>query len=181
MSGDGVLVPASTPHCIDAGVFVLELQEPTDFSVLLEWDGFDIDGQTDGHLGLGFDVALGAVRTDAVSTDQLDGLVRRAVRRDGSAPGDRGAPRSLLPEDANPYFRAWAVDAPADTVTVPAAFSVVVVTDGAGTMRWGDGGSTITRGDALVIPHAAGPLTFDGDVSAVVAQPPSPDSNEAAP
>ena len=78
--GDGVLVPASTPHCIDAGVFVLELQEPTDFSVLLEWDGFDIDGQTDGHLGLGFDVALGAVRTDAVSTDQLDGLVRRAVR-----------------------------------------------------------------------------------------------------
>ena len=42
--GDGVLVPASTPHCIDAGVFVLELQEPTDFSVLLEWDGFGIDG-----------------------------------------------------------------------------------------------------------------------------------------
>ena len=33
----------------------------------------------------------------------------------------------------------------------------------------------------MVIPHAAGPLTFDGDVSAVVAQPPSPDSNEAAP
>ena len=37
--GDGVVVPASTPHCIDAGVFVVELQEPTDFSMLLESDG----------------------------------------------------------------------------------------------------------------------------------------------
>ena len=63
--GDGVFVPASTPHCIDADLFLVELQEPTDFSILLEWRGFDIDGRADGHLGLGFDVALDAVRRDA--------------------------------------------------------------------------------------------------------------------
>ena len=33
--GDAVLVPAGIPHAIGAGVFAVELQEPTDFSVAL--------------------------------------------------------------------------------------------------------------------------------------------------
>jgi mannose-6-phosphate isomerase len=169
-AGDGVLVPSSTPHSIDAGVFIVELQEPTDLSVLLEWEGFDLDGRADGHLGLGFDVALDAVRRDALTTAEVDGLVRR------SSVGAAGAPRPLLPERADPYFRAWAVDSGAAAVTVPAAFSVLVVTAGAGTLGWTSGHSPIGRGDALVVPHAAGPLTFDGEVSAIVAQPPAADA-----
>ena len=102
--GDGVLVPASTPHCLDAGVFVVELQEPTDFSILLEWDGFDVDGPADGHLGLGFTTALDAVRTDALDTAAVDGLVRRAALPHAEA-------HPLLPLAADPYFRAWAVEA----------------------------------------------------------------------
>jgi mannose-6-phosphate isomerase len=173
--GDGVVVPASTPHCIDAGVFVVELQEPTDFSVLLEWDGFAIDGRADGHLGLGFEIALDAVRRNAVGDAELDRLIRRAATAD-SATGP--APRSLLPAAAAPYFRAWSVADTLDTVTVPAAFSVVVVTGGAGTLRWCDGGEPLSRGDALVVPHAAGPLSFSPGVTAVVAQPPAADAPE---
>ena len=171
-TGDGVLVPATTPHCIDAGMFIVELQEPTDFSVLLEWDGFDIDGRADGHLGLGFDIALDAVRTDAFTTADVDRLVRRA------APSDVGTARSLLPPGADPYFRAWAVDSSAAAVTIHAAFTVVVVTEGAGTLRWAGGHSAIKRGDALVVPYAAGALTFDGGVRAIAAQPPDPDAPE---
>jgi hypothetical protein len=59
--GDGILVPAGTPHFIGEGVFVLELQEPTDLSILLEWEGLAVDGDRDGHLDLGYDVALQAV------------------------------------------------------------------------------------------------------------------------
>jgi mannose-6-phosphate isomerase len=171
-AGDGVLVPASTPHSIDTGVFIVELQEPTDFSVLLEWDGFDIDGPADGHLGLGFAVALDAVRADALTTSDVHRLVRRAE-------ADPGTARPLLPEGAEPYFRAWAVDSRTAAVTIPTAFSVIVVTDGAGTLHWAGGHSTVKRGDALVVPHGAGPLTFEGEVSAVVAQPPAPDAAEA--
>ena len=132
-AGDGVLVPSSTPHCIDAGVFIVELQEPTDFSVLLEWDGFDLDGPADGHLGLGFDIALDAVRTDAFSAADVDALVRR-----GAAAGVNGAPRRLLPDLADAYFRAWGVDDAEGLVTVPAAFSVVVVVGGQGTLQWAE-------------------------------------------
>jgi mannose-6-phosphate isomerase len=170
-AGDAVLVPASTPHSIGAGIFVVELQEPTDFSILLEWDGFDVDGSVDGHLRLGFDVALDAVRRDAVGGEELDRLVRRLAQGDEDV-----APRPLLPASADPYFRAWAVDGAA--VTIPAAFSVVVVTGGAGTMRWADGSESLARGDAFVVPHAAGALTFSPGVSAVVSQPPAPDAPE---
>ena len=72
--------------------------------MLLEWDGFDVDGPADGHLGLGFDIALDAVRTDAVDAAELDPLVRR-LRDDRHADA-----RPLLPPAADPYFRAWAVD-----------------------------------------------------------------------
>jgi mannose-6-phosphate isomerase len=171
-AGDGVVVPASTAHSIGAGIFVVELQEPTDFSILLEWDGFGIDGSVDGHLGLGFDVALDAVRRDAVGGEELDRLIRRLADDDSV-----DAPRAALPAVAEPYFRAWAVDG-TDTVTVPAAFSVVVVTRGAGTMRWADGSEPLARGDAFVVPHVAGPLTFSPGVTAVVSQPPAPDAPE---
>jgi hypothetical protein len=58
-AGDTVLVPAGLPHAIGQGVLLVELQEPTDLSVLLEWEGFAIDGRAQGHLGLGFELALG--------------------------------------------------------------------------------------------------------------------------
>ena len=164
--GDGVFVPGGTPHAIDAGMFIVELQEPTDFSILLEWRGFDIDGPADGHLGLGFDVALDAVRRDAFDAQALYRLVRRA---------GKGTLRPVLPEVAEPYFRAWAVTATVDeAVTVAESFAVVVVLDGEGTLGWSGERRPIGRGDAFVVPHAAGELTFEGAVSAIVAQPPDP-------
>ena len=51
-AGDAVFVPAGVAHAIEAGIFVLELQEPTDLSILLEWDGFAVDGDKDGKIDL---------------------------------------------------------------------------------------------------------------------------------
>ena len=58
-AGDAVFVPAGVPHAIGEGILIVELQEPTDLSVLLEWDGFGIDDEQAATLGLGWDVALG--------------------------------------------------------------------------------------------------------------------------
>src|SRR4029453_6985103 len=58
--GDAIWVPAGTAHAIGEGILMVELQEPTDFSVLLEWDGFELSPH-DGHLNLGWDRALQAL------------------------------------------------------------------------------------------------------------------------
>jgi mannose-6-phosphate isomerase len=62
--GDVVFVPAGVPHAIGAGALMVELQEPSDFSIVCEWSGFPISAD-DAHLGLGWDVAVDALRLDA--------------------------------------------------------------------------------------------------------------------
>ena len=62
--GDVVFVPAGVPHAIGGGALIVELQEPTDYSILCEWKGFPVDPAS-AHLGLGWDVALEALRLDA--------------------------------------------------------------------------------------------------------------------
>jgi mannose-6-phosphate isomerase len=62
--GDVVFVPAGVPHAIGAGALMVELQEPSDFSIVCESKGFPVSPD-EAHLGLGWDVALEALRLDA--------------------------------------------------------------------------------------------------------------------
>jgi mannose-6-phosphate isomerase len=58
--GDVVFVPAGTPHAIGGGALIVELQEPTDYSIVCEWAGFPIRPEH-SHLGLGWDRAMDAI------------------------------------------------------------------------------------------------------------------------
>ncbi|MFW2332984.1 class I mannose-6-phosphate isomerase [Ilumatobacter sp.] len=181
-AGDAVLVPSGTPHAIGTDLLVLELQEPTDLSILLEWDGFDIDGAADGHLGLGMDVAIGAIRPDALSDTELERLVVRAGRSDtrsaaGSAAREDDTVVSVMPPEADPYFRAWEIRSTVHVV-LPAGFGILLIVDGGGRLVHGSGSIDAQRGDAFVVPAAAGPCTLTGRMAAYFSQPPSPTSPE---
>jgi mannose-6-phosphate isomerase len=63
-AGDTLFVPAGVPHAIGAGVLIAEVQEPSDFSIICEWSGFPIAAE-DSHLGVGWDVALGALELES--------------------------------------------------------------------------------------------------------------------
>ncbi|MDN4483164.1 class I mannose-6-phosphate isomerase [Demequina lignilytica] len=162
-AGDAVLVPAGTAHAIGEGAFLVELQEPTDLSILMEWDGFAIDGAAAGHLGLGFDRALRAVDRRALSREQVESL-RTARARDGG---------SLLAAAA-PFFRAERVRG--DSV-LAAGFSVLVCTAGAATLTSESGDSLDVRcGIMALLPHAAGAwsVTAGPGFEAIRCRPPSP-------
>jgi mannose-6-phosphate isomerase len=156
--GDAVLVPAGTPHCIDPGVFVLELQEPTDFSILLEARDLPLDLDREGHLGLGYETALQAVHTEAMSEDELATLVRRGPQGD------------LMPAAAAEFFRLHSGES-----SYAPGFAVVVVIDGRGRFVADDApGFDVQRGDAVVVPFAAGRWRIDGTAWALVSRPPRP-------
>jgi mannose-6-phosphate isomerase len=166
--GDAVVVPSGTPHAIGADTFVLEVQEPTDLSILLEWDGFDIDGASEGHLGLGFETAINAIRPGALEPAELELLTRR---RTADTPG---LSRPIMPPAADPYFRAWRLDADPNC-DVPRGLGVLLVTNGHGSLTTSAVTLPVTAGDAFVIPHAAA-CTLTGSVGAYLAQPPAPDA-----
>ncbi len=155
-AGDAVFVPAGVPHAIGEGILIVELQEPTDLSVLLEWDGFGIDDEQAATLGLGWDVALGSVERTARDPSAL-----RGPRGDGPV-------SELLPAAAAAFFSAQRIAPDGGSVQLPAGFAVAIVVEGAGTLA----GLDVTRGDALLVPHAAGPIHVDGDLVAIACRPP---------
>jgi mannose-6-phosphate isomerase len=170
-AGDTVLVPAGMPHAIGQGVLLVELQEPTDFTVLLEWEGFAIDGRAEGHLGLGFDLALGCVDRGGWSRERLDRL------RGGRGPARPGAER-LFPAEADPFFRAERLR-PDPAASLEAAFSILVVTEGSGRLETRGGALELGRGDTVLVPFAAGAGAVRGRLEAVRCLPPGPDAGSA--
>ena len=170
--GDAVLVPAGVPHAIGEGVFLVELQEPTDFSVLLEWAGFAIDGRADGHLGLGFDVALQCLDRSGWPPEALARL--RGGRRDGR--GVRPGVDLLLPAEADPFFRAERLlPATAGPLRLEPSYCILVVVDGAGRLETERGGSLdLRRGDTVLLPYAAGAGAVSGRVEVIRCLPPDP-------
>ena len=168
--GDTFLVPAGTPHAIGAGITLVELQEPVDFSILLEWAGFDIDGPTQGHLGVGFDVALTGLDRSAWTPQRLATL--REQRPDAQiAPGIT----ALFPAAADEFFRAELLSIRDSTVsTFAPGFSVLITLDGVGTLEAAGRSLPLRKGTTVLVPYAAGDLRITGPVDAVRCLPPTP-------
>jgi mannose-6-phosphate isomerase len=156
-AGDAVFVPAGVPHAIGEGILIAELQEPTDLSILLEWEGFGIGDEQAATLGLGWDVALASVERGARDASALRG-----------PPTEDASVSELLPAAAAPFFSAQRIAPAGGSAQLPAGFAVVIVIEGAGTLA----GLDVNRGDALLVPHGAGPVSVDGDLVAMACRPP---------
>jgi mannose-6-phosphate isomerase len=157
-AGDAVLVPAGQLHAIGEGVLLLEVQEPEDLSILLEWQDFALDGTEEGHLGLGFDTALQAVSRDRLDPAALGALVTR-----GTTAG------SVLPPAADPFFTVDRLPIEG-TAELPGGYAVVLVERGTVDL----GGTTLRRGATAVVPAGAGALPARGDGVLLVCRPPKP-------
>jgi mannose-6-phosphate isomerase len=164
-AGDTVYVPAGTPHAIGAGVFIVELQQPTDFSITLEWQGFLADAES-AFLGMDDQTALRTVNRSGFPDDVLSTLVKHTARQD-----DPRVP--LLAEQASGFFLADRLH-PRGAVELAPSFGVLVVLDGAGKLRYDSGDLDLVRGNTVVVPHAAGAARVEGDVVAVHCRPPVP-------
>ncbi|GAB3405371.1 class I mannose-6-phosphate isomerase [Schumannella luteola] len=169
---DTVYVPPGTLHAIGEGVLLAEVQEPEDLSILLEWSGFELDGVADGHLDLGFDLALAVVRTEADGPEQLARLVRR----------DHAAASSLAPA-ADEYFRLHRLG---DGDELDAGFAIVIAAEGElrlvpspsddDVVAAATGGAAdpvpLPAGSTTLVPAAFGRARLSGSGRVLVARPP---------
>ena len=169
-AGDAIFVPAGVPHVIGENLLIVEVQEPSDLSVLLEWRGFGTGDASEATLGLGWEAVLPCVELAGRDPAQL-----RRARGDGI-----GAVSSLLPATADRFFRAERI-APSPTATLERGFAILVVTEGAGTLHGGEGDPLpLRRGDAVLMPWAVGDCRLEGDLVAISCRPPLPDDRGPA-
>jgi mannose-6-phosphate isomerase len=160
--GDCIYVPAGTPHSIGEGVLMVEVQEPSDFSVLLEWSRFGLERPEEATMGLGFEVACECVRLTAVGADEVTAWTSRIEDAAQTRPGAR----TLVPAQAEQFFRAeWLRPDPA--AALEPGYAIVVVVEGAGRLETEGGALDLTRGATVLVPYAAGAGELSGPVAAV--------------
>ena len=161
--GDVVYVPPGELHAVGRGVFLLELQQPEDLSILLEWHGFALDGERDGHLGLGLELALQAVTTRGRSTEDVDRWI-----------GSAGEGDTVLPSESERFFRLERHVVEGRVVLAP-GFAIIVIEDGDIRLATA-GGETVRapRGTTLVAPHGDGAITAAGAGTILICRPPRP-------
>lgn len=164
--GDTLLVPAGVPHAIGPGVTLVELQQPTDLSILLEYTGYNGLSVDDATLGLAVGDALAALDRTATSADEIAALTADARPvRDGTA--------RLFPDTADPYFRAERIRVTGST-RLDAAYSVLVITEGTLRLAHGGGSVPVIAGDTVLVPFGVGAVELLGDGTLIRARPPVP-------
>ncbi len=147
--GDIVFVPPGVVHAVGEGILFLEVQEPSDFSIFLEWQRFVPDERT-ATLGLDVAVALDAVRRERSTPAELARWHARPA----------AGQLARLPSEAEEYFRLdWAGAGEASA----AGFRVLAITEGAGELAWASGRELTGRGDCWAVPAVAGAARLRGD------------------
>ena len=180
--GDVWFIPPGVPHAIGAGVFMVEIEEPTDFSIVAETGGVPIH-PAHAHLGLGWEVAIDAFDRDGHDDGWLDALRHDGRRLPVEEEGWTAEPP--LDAAADPYFQAVRLRVRGTTAPAggPPAFVVGVVTAGSGTVRAAGANLPVRAGDTFAVPAAA---CADVDVEApdalelILCRPPQPYLLEAA-
>ncbi|HKS49252.1 MAG TPA: mannose-6-phosphate isomerase [Amycolatopsis sp.] len=159
--GDTVYIPAGLPHAIGQGVFVVELQQPTDFSLTIEWRDF-LPSPERGHLGIGFETAIEAL--DITARDP-ETIIKHTAELAGPTV-------DLLAAGSSAFFRADRLH-PAPTLALDPSFAVLVVLDGQGRLDSEDGvACELSKGDTLVVPYAAGQIEVSGELTIIRCRPP---------
>ncbi|MBB4685600.1 class I mannose-6-phosphate isomerase [Amycolatopsis jiangsuensis] len=167
-AGDAVYIPAGLPHAIGEGVFVVELQQPTDFSLTLEWRDF-LASPEKGHLGIGFDTAIETLDTSGWDAERLGTIVKHTS-------GDRAESVNLLADGSGKFFRADRIQLTGGAFALDPSFAILVVLEGEGTLRTERGGEfPLAKGDTYAVPFAAGQAEVSGTVTAIRCRPPAPE------
>ena len=150
--GDVFLVPAMVSHAIGAGCLILEVQEPTDFTIQPEaWCADYQLSDYEKYLGLDPDIALDCFDFTAFGERALQ-LGKKEPRTIVST--DTWRAESLIGPDDTDCFSQNRHTVTAGSSGALAAPSVIVVTAGAGELRFGEKTWDIKQGDYFMLPHS---------------------------
>ena len=150
-AGDVWLIPARVAHAIGAGCLILEVQEPTDFTIQPErWcDRYRLSDQ-EMYLGLDKEVALGCFDLHQAGPSVL-ARGRKLPRCNGANNGFNK--EVLISFDDTPCFAVNRYTV--KTSCVLKNLAVYVVTKGEGELVSPEGKSSLTKGMYFFVPFAA--------------------------
>ena len=178
--GDVYLIPAGVAHAIGAGCLILEVQEPTDFTIQpVAWCGDYRLGPYEMTLGLEEEAAL-----DCFDYTRLVG--RKALAAGRKRPrvrvrSGRLRVEALIDDTDTPDFAVNRFRLSRSQAVLERAPAVHVVTEGAGAIRLEGYARRLRRGDYFFLPAAARGASLDTEGRLEVVECLPPEAGAASP
>ena len=170
--GDVFFVPAKMVHAIGAGCLILEIQEPTDFTIQPEyWCGDYRLNEREMYIGLDPDTAL-TVFDYSVYGKRAVEMGRRKPVVTGNVSGVKT--ESLITYDDTPCFAVNRYTVAGSALVLKNKPAVYVITDGEGSISCHGERKALKKGDYFFLPYSSdeASISTSSSISAVECLPP---------
>jgi mannose-6-phosphate isomerase len=155
--GDAIFITPGIPHAIGEGIFMIETQEPTDFSILVEKNtGSHILKEKDCHIGLGWEKALDIFDYQGYSFPEVNEKCRMKKETLSSNRGGK-----LFRLNGGEYmkvcFEMMLMEEIKDIeISFEGRFASIVISRGEGIVSTNVGDFEIKEGETYMIPASIG-------------------------
>lgn len=155
--GDTILVTAGTPHAIGAGCFLLEIQEPTDYTMRVEKITAAGERLTPMqiHYGVGEENLLNCFIYEGLSRSEARN--KYFLSPETKITEEMGKSLLLVTYENSPCFALEKVIKGPVSI-LPDSFVTIVVTKG-GKIKIGEGSFEVKQGDKIFVPYGCGTIT----------------------
>lgn len=175
--GDVFFIESGVPHAIGSGCFLLEIQEPTDFTLRVErysHDGRELP-ETFNHQGIGFDKMLESFHYNAYSMEQI--LEKTHIKPSVAERQEGGILTSIISSSHTDLFSMDRLQVSGSFRAENSnSFKVGVVLSGEGKISWQGGELEIGQADELFLPAALKDIiwhnTGDTALEVILCSPP---------
>lgn len=176
-SGDVFLVEGGIPHAIGSGCFLIEIQEPTDYTLRVEKttpNGLSLPDKA-CHQGLGYELMLEGFHYTSFNYDETLNQWKKKPRISRSS--EEGNEFQLISSTDTDRFRMNLLEVTGRMDHCQyGAFTIAIVISGYGKLLWREGALDITQSDHFFIPSALDELYWENTgnepLSVIVCYPP---------
>ena len=171
--GDVYLVKSRVPHAIGPGVFMVEVQEPTDFVVLVERRGSGgvVLSEEECSMGLGMETALKVFEYEGMSEEELKGRYKLEPKVTEESSGGRVV--RLIDEEIAECFSAESLEVNGELSLARETFYIGVIVEGEGVIRGDFGSLPLRQGDCIFIPTSLEEHEYRGRMKLIACYPPT--------
>lgn len=171
--GDVFIIEGGCPHAIGSGCFLLEVQEPTDYTISMEkYNSMGEPNPEDQiHQGIGFEKMFDCFHYDTMTLNEAIGNYKLTPSLDVDT--DDYKISTCISYDRIPYFSLKRIDVigkyERKSAETPSSLSVV---SGEGKIKYNDSEMKIECGDCIFIPKDTTAFSIEGNVSVLECLPP---------
>ncbi|MBM4104014.1 MAG: mannose-6-phosphate isomerase [Planctomycetes bacterium] len=158
--GDVFMVPGGMPHAIGEGVFMIEIMEPTDFAVRIEFErGGYVLPESSRFMNRGIDFAISMFNYDPTPIEMIK--ERFFCKPRVLKTQNQSAEYALIDEQKTRCFSVNRIEVKDCYAKEAKTFYIGIVSKGSGTIVTGGQTYSVNMGSKFFIPYQTGPVTFE--------------------